>query len=184
MAVQFVLNKEKLPQFLKNVRQEILNVRSGEAKWRTGPPLHFEEGKAVPVNATLERFQDNPTKKTFDDFIRQASQDLGRPTGDGFATWGMSLWSKVIDDTGKEPKVDKTFAATIKDGFYDCFKVAHISLDQKQVDLLAAAAGRMAVSIDKQVFKHISSQLDTLVARVKKAEEIEAEKVVVEDDKD
>ena len=170
MALEYVLHQKKLPQFMKSVRQEILNIRSGEAKWRTGPPLHFEEGKAVPVNATLERFQENPTRKNYDAFIAQASQDLGKPTSDGFATWGTSIWHTVTDTKVPEAAVDKTFAATIKDGFYDCFKTCHISMDQKQVDLLGKAAERMAVSIDKQIFKGISTQLDTLVARLKKEE--------------
>ena len=171
MGKTFVLNQKKLTPFLKNVRQEILNIRSGEAKWRTGPPLHFEEGKAVPVNATLERFQENPIKANFDAFIRQASQDLGKPTGDGFAQWGIGLWHTVTEAGEKTPEPDKTFAAAIKDGFYDCFKTANISLDQKQVDRLAVAAGRMAGSIQKQIFKDIKGQLDTLVEKLRKAEE-------------
>ena len=170
MGKTFVLNQKKLTPFLKNVRQEILNIRSGEAKWRTGPPLHFEAGKAIPVNATLERFQENPIKKNFDTFIAQATQDLGKPTGDGFERWGIGLWHEVTEEGEPVVAVDKPFAATIKDGFYDCFKTAHISLDQKQVDLLGKAADRMAVAIDKQIFKGISSQLDALVARLKKAE--------------
>ncbi len=170
MGKEYVLNQKKLTPWLKNVRQEILNIRSGEAKWRTGPPLHFEEGKAVPVNATLERFQENPTRKNFDAFIVQATQDLGKPTGDGFATWGVGLWNVVTTEGEPVVAVDKPFADTIKDGFYDCFKTAHISLDQKQVDRLGVAANRMAVAIDKQIFKGISSQLDVLVAAQRAAE--------------
>ena len=89
----FTVDKVRLSKFLTNVRQEILNIQFGEPKWRTGPPLHFEENKAVPVMAVLERLQEVPSKANFDAFIRQVSQDLGKPTGDGFATWGQGIFT-------------------------------------------------------------------------------------------
>ena len=167
--VEYILNKEQLSKFIRNCRQELLNVQSGEPKWRTGPALHFEEGKAVPIIATLDRFVDNPTKATYDAFIAQATQDLGKPTGEGFATWGQSLFHKVTTE-GKPVVATKSFAASIKDGFYDCFRTARISLDQKQVDLLAAAATRMANDFQAEISKAVGDQLEVLVKRLKEAE--------------
>lgn len=166
----YTLDKKLLARFLKNVQQEILNIQSGEPKWRTGPPLHFETNKAVPVLAVLERFQQAPTKANYDAFIAQATQDLGKPTGDGFATWGQSLFIEV-STKGTPVAASKTFAAAIKDGFYDCFRVARISMDQKQVDRMEKATDRMANVFQAEISKAVGDQLDALVARLKKAEE-------------
>jgi hypothetical protein len=165
----FTVDKVRLSRFLANVRQEILNIQFGEPKWRTGPPLHFEEGKAVPVMAVLERLQEVPSKDNFDAFIRQASQDLGKPTGDGFATWGQGIFTKV-DDKGETVAPSKSFADSIKDGLYDCFKAGHISMDQKQVDLIGKASARMAKAFQAEISKGIATQLDVLVKRTKEAE--------------
>ncbi len=175
---EFTLDKEQLSKFLRNVRQEITNIQFGEPKWRTGPNLHFEEGKAVPILNTLERLQEAPTKKTFDAFIAQASQDLGKPTGDGFAVWGQGVFIKV-DEEGKPVVAKESFRDAIKDGFYDCFKVAHVSMDQKQVDLLARAANRMAISFQAEVSRAVSVQLEVLVARLRVAEEVAAKSAEV-----
>ena len=167
--VQYVLNKEKVPQFLKNVRQEILNIQSGEAKWRTGPAIHFETNKAIPVEATLDRFQANPTKKTYDEFIRQASQDLGKPTGDGFATWGMNLFNTVKD--GKPtPTPSKKFEAKLFDGFYSVFKVARIQLEPKQIEAFEAATAQLAKTFSEEIHREMRTQLTETVAKLKKAE--------------
>ena len=167
--VEYILNKSKLVPFIRNVRQELLNIQSGEPKWRSGPPLHFEEGKSVPIFATLDRFEANPTKKTLDAFIAQAAQDLGKATGKGFETWSAPVFHTVTTE-GEVVVTEKTFAYSIKDGWYDCFKVAHISMDQKQVDLMSKAATRMAESFQAEIKRGISGQLDELVKRMKKAE--------------
>jgi hypothetical protein len=167
--VQFVLNKDKLPQFLKNIRQEILNIQSGEARWRTGPPIHFETDKAVPIHATLERFQENPTKKTFDAFIAQASQDLGKPTGDGFKTWGQGLFNTVRD--GKPtPTPSKSFQAKLFDGMYSCFKVARIQLEPKQIEQFEKATAQLAKTLAEEIHKEMRLQLKETIAKMKTAE--------------
>ena len=175
--VQYVINKEKVPQFLKSVRQEILNIQSGEAKWRTGPALHFEVNKAVPVNATLERFQANPTKETYDAFITQASQDLGKPTGDGFKTWGQGLFNTVKD--GKPaPQPSKKFEAKLFDGFYSVFKVARIQLEPKQIEQFEAATAQLAKTFSAEIHREMRAQLAETVAKLKVAEKPKAVKEV------
>ena len=166
MATTYTLDKQQLSRFLKNVRQEIMNIQSGEARWRTGPALHFEQDKAVPILSVLERFATSPTKKNYDGLIAQASQDLGKPTGDGFATWGQPLF-KEVTAKGVPVVASKTFAASIKDGIYDCFRVAKISMDQKQVDLMEAATTRMANAFQAEISKAVGEQLNELVARLK-----------------
>ncbi len=166
---EYTVDKKRLSRFLGNVRQEIQNIQFGEPKWRTGPPLHFEEGKAVPIKAVLERLEHVGSKENFDAFIAQATQDLGKPTGDGFATWGQGIFAKV-DEKGVPVVASKTFADSIKDGMYDCFKVARISMDQKQVDLMAKAAIRMANAHQAEISKAVGEQLDKLVERLKVAE--------------
>jgi hypothetical protein len=167
----YTVDKKLLMQFLVNVRQEILNIQFGEPRWRTGAPIHFETDKEVPVNRVLERLEQSPSKVNFDAFIAQATQDLGKPTGEGFATWGQPLFTKVKAD-GKPEVAKKTFADSIKDGFYDCFKVAHISLDQKQVDRMAVAANRMAQSFQAEISRSVGNQLEVLVARMKESEKV------------
>lgn len=167
--IQYVLNKKKLPQFLKNVRQEILNIQSGEPKWRTGPPLHFEVDKAVPIYATLDRFQESPTKKNFDGFIGQASQDLGAPTGKGFATWGEPLWHTIKDGT-PTPTPSKAFEAKLFDGFYNIFKVARIQLEPKQIEMFEKACSQLAKTFNEEIHNEMRHQLKEIVAKLKKAE--------------
>lgn len=167
--LQYVLSKKKLPQFLKSVRQEILNIQSGEPRWRTGPALHFEVGKAVPIHTTLERFQDNPTKKNYDGFIAQASQDLGAPTGKGFDTWGQGLWH-TIKDGKPTPTPSKAFEAKLFDGLYDCFKVARIQLEPKQIEAFEKATLRLARTFSAEINSEIRNQLAEIVANLKKAE--------------
>lgn len=169
---QYVLNMEKLPQFLKSVRQEILNIQSGEAKWRTGPPIHFETDKAVPIHATLERFQDNPTKKTFDAFIAQATQDLGKPTGDGFKTWGMGLFNVVVNGT-PAPTPSKKFEAKLFDGLYSCFRVARIQLEPKQIEAFEKATAQLAKTFAEEIHKEMRAQLSETVEKLKRSERSE-----------
>jgi hypothetical protein len=165
----YTIDKKRLSRFMGNVRQEIKNIQFGEPQWRTGPPIHFEDNKAVPVLTVLERLQNAPSKENFDAFIAQATQDLGKPTGDGFLTWSGGIFTKV-DDEQKPVVASKKFSAAIKDGLYDCFKVAHISMDQKQVDLMEKAAIRMANSFQGEISKAVGEQLEVLVERLKKAE--------------
>ena len=171
--IEYTLNKKKLPQFLSNIKQEVLNIQSGEARWRTGPPLHFEVGKAVPIHATLERFESNPTKTTYDAFIAQASQDLGTPTGKGFATWGRGLWNEVVDGTPVAAP-SKKFAAKLFDGLYDCFRVARIPLEPKQIEAFEAATGRLAKTFAEEINKEMREQLAETVLKVKAADKFMA----------
>ena len=166
---EFTIDKKRLSKFLANVRQEIANVQFGEPRWRTGPPLHFETDKAVPILSVLERLQNAPSKENFDVFIAQASQDLGKPTGDGFATWGQGIFTKV-DDKGVPVVASKTFADAIKDGIYDCFKTARIPMEQKQVDVMQKVTTRMANAFQAEISKAVGEQLDELVKRLKTAE--------------
>ena len=168
---KFEFDKKKLQQFLSNVRQEILNIQSGEAKWRTGPPLHFEVGKAVPIHATLERFQANPTKKTYDDFIAIAHQDLGAPTGKGFATWGQGVFTKIEGDKPAPPP-SKKFTAKLFDGFYSIFKVARIQLEPTQIAMFEAATAQLAKTFSEEIHREMKIQLAETVAKVKAADEV------------
>ena len=169
-TVEYVLHKEKLPQYLKNVRQELLNIQSGEARWRRGPALHFEIGKAVPIEATLNRFQDFPSKENFDAFIFQATQDLGKPTGDGFKTWGQDLFH-TIHEGKPTPTPNKKFEAKLFDGLYSVFKVARIQLEPKQIDAFEKAAAGLAKTFSEEIHREMKAQLSETVAKLKKAEE-------------
>lgn len=164
--IKYEFDKKKLRQFLSNIRQEILNIQSGEPRWRTGPALHFETGKAVPIYATLERLQENPTKKTYDAFIAQASQDLGAPTGKGFATWGQGTFIKVEDDK-PAPTPSKKFEAKLFDGLYDCFKVARIQLEPKQIEAFEKATLRLARTFSEEINNEIRKQLSEVVEKMK-----------------
>jgi len=168
MSSTFKLTEDKarIRTFINNVRQEVANIQSGEGKWRPGPGLHFEVGKSVPIFATLNRFEEQHTKKTYDAFIAQASQDLGKSTGEGFAVWGQGLFTAVTKE-GTEVKVDRAFAVKLKDCMYDCFRVARIPLEPKQIEALELATARMAVVFQTEIHKEMASQLNDIVKKLK-----------------
>ena len=163
-------NRERAVTFIRNVKQEILNIQAGEGKWRRGSGLYFETNKAVPVFATLERFEATLSKKAFDEFIAQASQDLGKATGDGFKDWGQGLFTEVKEDGTPAPQPSKKFEAKLFDGFYSVFKVARISLEPKQIAAFEQATAKLALTFSEEIHREMRTQLAETVAKLKDSE--------------
>ncbi len=157
-------NRERFLSFLTSVDQEILNLQSGEGKFRSGA-IHFEKGKASPVLFRLQQLKDNPTKKNLDEFIVIAKQDFGTTTGQAFSDWSHSIFP--VDLAVKAKPVVKPFSVAIKDGFYDMFRAAQIPLTPKQVELLEVASLKLAQAFDVKVQETVRAQLKTLVEKSK-----------------
>ena len=167
------LNKERLRQFLTNVDQEILNLQAGESKYRGGA-IHFEKGGLGVMNR-LDMFKKNPTKDNLEQFIALAKQDFGAVCGEAFETWSQPIHDQLTPDAEKEP-VERSFENKIKNGFYDMFKAARVSLDQKQVEQIERASWKMAKTFKEENSKEIKSQLDILVKRLERTRaEVKAE---------
>ena len=165
MAENEGLNKERLRQFLTNVDQEILNLQAGESKYRGGA-IHFEKGGLGVMNR-LKMFRDNPTKDNLEQFIALAKQDFGATCGNAFETWSVPIHDQLTPDAEKEP-VERSFENKIKNGFYDMFKAARVSLDQKQVEQIERASWKMAKTFKEENSKEIRSQLEVLVKRLER----------------
>jgi hypothetical protein len=160
--VTFEFDKKRVRVFIKNVRQEILNIQAGESKFRAGA-MHFEKGLCGAVNR-LDIFDKNPTKENLDQFIEIAKQDFGNAVGEAFINWSSGVFVKVGED--KKPViVEKEFGLKIQDIFYECFKIARIPLDPTQMDRFRAATERMAKTFQLEISKGIGEHLKTLLER-------------------
>jgi hypothetical protein len=142
------LNRERLLSFLTSVDQEILNMKSGEGRFRPGA-LHFEKDKASPVLFRLEQLKENPTKGNLEQFLGIAKQDFGAATAQAFKDWSHSIFP--VDPIVKAEPVVKPFNLVIKDGFYDMFKAATIPLTPKQVELLEVASLKLAKAFESKI---------------------------------
>ena len=159
------LNKELFRQFIRNVDQEILNIQAGESRFRAGA-IHFEKGGSGVMNR-LKMFKDNPTKDNLEQFIALAKQDFGATCGEAFETWSNPIHDQLTPEAEKKP-VERSFENRIKNGFYDMFKAARVSLDQKQVEQIERASWKMAKTFKEENSKEIKAQLDVLVKRLER----------------
>jgi hypothetical protein len=160
-------NRDNFLRFIGNVRQEILNMQSGEGKWRPGA-LHFEKDKASPVMHRLEMLENNPTKKNLDEFLLIAKQDFGTATARAFSDWSHSIFPPTAKEKAQVPT--KAFDVSIKDGFYDMFKACRIPLEPKQLILLEKAALRLAKVFEMKIATTVGFQLGNLVKKMKEDE--------------
>jgi hypothetical protein len=181
------LNRERLIQFLSNVDQEILNMCSGEGKFRPGV-LHFEVGKnSCPVMNRLAVLKENPTKKNLDLFIELAAQDFGPQTADYFE--GISRAIFKVEAVVSQPAT-KAFDVSVKDAFYDMFRTARIPMEPKQVEQIEVHALRLAAVMEQkiattvgflvgnQIHDSVEQQLGKLVANMQAKEEAANEELL------
>ncbi len=152
--------------FIGNVRQEILNMKSGEGKWRPGA-LHFEKDTS-PALHRLELLEGNPTPGNLTQFLELSVQDFGAATGKAFKDWSHSIFPP--DATKKAAPVVKAFDVAIKDGFYDMFKAARIPLEPKQIILLEKAAMRIAKTFEQKIAVATGFAVGNLVKKLKDKE--------------
>jgi hypothetical protein len=161
-------NRERFLAFIANVDQEILNMRSGEGRFRPGA-LHFEKDKASPVLHRLTQLKDNPSAGNLAQFIEIAKQDFGKATATAFANWSRAIFPENPNTVKKH--VPKAFDVAIKDGFYDLFKAAQIPLTPKQVELLEIHSLKLARTFDTKIQEVVRAQLQELVSKSKATEE-------------
>ncbi len=162
-----VCDKKRLRMFIRNVRQEILNMKAGESKFRTGA-IHFETSvtKAQPpVIQRLDVLDEHPSQKNLDIFLELAKQDLGARAGQAFTSWSTGIFTEDPEEA-KKPRI-KTFEQQITDGFYDLFKAAQIPLNPKQVDLITTHSGKLARTFQGEIHATVKEQLTTLVTKLK-----------------
>jgi hypothetical protein len=159
-------NRERFLAFVGNVRQEILNMKSGEGKWRPGA-LHFEKGTS-PALHRLELLEENPTPGNLKQFLELSVQDFGAATGKAFSDWSHSIFPP--DPKKKVVPVVKAFDVAIKDGFYDMFKAARIPLEPKQIVLMEKTALRLAKTFEQKIATTVGFQLGNLVKELKDKE--------------
>lgn len=163
-------DKKRLRTFIRNVRQEILNLQAGESRYKNIAvqfPVSVSGDKA-PVLQRLDALDNHPSQKSLDLFLMLAKQDLSFRAGEAFTTWSNGIFTE--EDVKEDAVTAKTFELHIKDGFYDLFRSAQIPLNPKQVDLLHKHAAKMAHAFQAEIHKTIKSQLETLVAKIKTAD--------------
>jgi hypothetical protein len=168
MSVTKEFNRERFTGFISQVNQEILNMQSGEGRFRPGA-LHFEVGKASPVLNRLKMLEENPIRENLDQFLIIAKQDFGAPTAQAFTDWSHSIFPEVKKD--KNLVAPKAFDVALKDGFYDLFKACRIPLEPKQLILLEKGALRLAQTFKQEISRTVGEQLGVLVKSLKAKEE-------------
>ena len=177
MAENSEYDKKRLRTFIRNVRQEILNLQAGESKYRTSA-LHFEVGVSgdsrVPVMFRLEQLENHPSQKNLDSFLEIASQDLSARAGAAFKSWSMTIFHQDPEVLAKAQI--KPFDLQIKDGFYDLFRAAQIPMTPQQVDLITVHSGKLAKAFQREIRETIRTQLDELVEKLHKEKTEEATK--------
>lgn len=133
---------------------------AGEGTHRPGV-LHFETGKnSCPVMNRLEILKNTPTQKNLDEFLALAAQDFGGPTADFFKGQSQAIFVRTVEGG---PKFVKDFDLAIKDGFYDMFKAARISMEPKQVELIETHALRLARVIETKIATSVGFQVGLTV---------------------
>jgi len=160
-------DKKRLRTFIRNVRQEILNLRAGESKFKN-TAIQFPvsvSGDEAPVLQRLDALDNHPSQKSLDLFLMLATQDLSAQAGKAFTSWSDGIFAK------EEAPVDavqaRTFELVVKDSFYDLFKAAQIPLNPKQVDLITVHSGKLAKAFQKEIHKTVKEQLKVLVTKLK-----------------
>lgn len=165
-----VVDKKRLRSFIRNVRQEILNLQAGESRFRNGA-IHFEGSVSKskpPVIVRLDALDEYPSQKNLDTFLALAKQDLGAAVGEAFTSWSAGIFTPEEKEKAKAPV--KTFELQIKDGFYDLFRAANIPLNPKQVDLITKHSVKLARTFQGEIQKTIGDQLKVLVEKMREKE--------------
>ena len=167
MVDDSVCDKKRLRTFIRNVRQEILNLQAGESKFKN-IAVHFPvsvSGDKAPVRQRLDALDNHPSKKSLDLFLMLAKQDLSAQAGAAFTSWSEGIF------TEEEVKVDavkaRTFELVVKDSFYDLFKAAQIPLNPKQVDLIMVHSAKLARAFQGEIHNTVKEQLEVLVKKLK-----------------
>lgn len=162
------INRARLQSFLANVKQEVLNMKSGDSRFRNGA-LHFDKGdSSSPAINRLKLFEENPTPKNLTEFLNIAKQDFGSRCADEFKLWASAIFEPEAFEAKAPPAKD--FEVQIKDCFYDCFKAVSIPMSPKQIELLDKHAFKLASVFRMEIFKGIQEQLEVLVKRLKESE--------------
>lgn len=175
MSERADINRNRLIQFLADVDQEILNMRSGEGRWYGGA-LCFDKGpESSPVMHRLTVFKEYPTRKNLKEFFELAEQDFGKLTADNFRTWGAA----IFPETSKErtARTVRPFSVQFKDAFYDIFKAVDTPMTPKQVEKIEVVSLRLAKTFEQHVSDTVEAQLGALVKALK-AKEAKEVKVV------
>ena len=159
----FVVDDKRIRTFIRNVNQELLNIQSGDSKYRTGA-MHFEGMGPGAVNR-LEMLQKNPTKSNLDEFIELAKQDFGATAADAFSKWSEGIFSEV-DEKQKPIAPKKSFETRVQDSFYDLLRIGRVPLDPKQMDQLRGVASKFSEGISDEISEGIHTQLEILVKKM------------------
>ncbi len=164
------LDKKRLRTFIRNVRQEILNLQAGESKFKN-VAVHFPvsvSGDKAPVLQRLDALDNHPSQKSLDLFLMLAKQDLSALAGNAFTSWSDGIFTK--EEVKVDPIKARTFELVVKDGFYDLFKAAQLPLNPKQVDLIGVHSAKLARAFQGEIHKTVKAQLEVLVKKLKKDE--------------
>lgn len=173
------IDRVKFHTFIASVRQEILNMKSGESRFRNGA-LHFDKGEeSSPALNRLRLFEENPTAKNLTEFLTLAKQDFGGRCADEFKLWSSAIFEPEAFNPPTPPVRD--FEVQIKDCFYDCFKAVSIPMSPKQIELLEKHTFKLANVFRTEISKGIGTQLEVLVQRLKQKEANEHPRPEVKD---
>lgn len=162
------MDRVRFHTFIANVRQEILNMKSGESRFRAGA-LHFDKGEeSSPALNRLRLFEENPTPKNLTEFLVLAKQDFGGRCADEFKLWS----SAIFEPEAFNPPVPtvREFEIQVKDCVYDCFRSVSIPMSPKQIELLEKHTFKLANVFRAEISKGIGTQLEALVKRLKENE--------------
>jgi hypothetical protein len=140
-------------------------MKSGEGKF-LNRAIHFEKGTS-PALSRLKIFEEFPTRKNLDEFIALSTQDFGKICGNGFESWSKLVFKDLTPVEDRKP-IKKPFETQIKDSFYDCFRIARIPLEPKQIDALETATRRMANIFHEEMKGMVKDQLEVLVKKLNK----------------
>ncbi len=106
MAENKEYDKKRLRTFIRNVRQEILNLQTGESKFRTSA-IHFPQtvsGAKPGVVFRLDQLDEHPSQKNLDLFLLLAAQDLSAQAGVAFKDWSTGIFP-VDPDVAAKAKI-------------------------------------------------------------------------------
>jgi len=162
------IDRKRLVQFLVDVDQEILNMRSGEGRWRPGA-LYFDKGESSsPVMNRLTIFKTYPTRDNLKQFLEIATQDFGPATSYQFETWSRAIFAETPVER-KERSV-RPFDVQFKDAFYDMFKTVNIPMTPKQVERIETISLKLSGLFEEKITTTVESQLGALIKALKTKE--------------
>lgn len=164
------IDRKRLIQFLADVDQEILNMRSGEGRWY-GAALCFDKGpESSPVMHRLSVFKDYPTRKNLMEFFEISEQDFGKLTTDNFRTWGKAIFPPTTEE--KKANAVRPFGIQFKDAFYDLFRTVNIAMTPKQTERIEVISLKLAKTFEQAISETVEAQLGALVKALKAKEAV------------